>query len=392
MMKILISEPVHNGEVHLDVNSSFVKIFRYGYPGSSIIYHAEPEHAKAVEDKVSFDQNITYNSYLRYYNTQAYSWLSRLVGEMKVIHRSLKLAKRTKADLCVWTCLFPTGHLFLNLLLLCSRNANNHRIVLHGELEYLKASSGKITEKMFGWILRLALRISGKHTRYIVLGGRIKEHLRSYVTKSTFDKVVSILHPYEYGPENRVYEECGRPGNLLHLGAIGAQTLSKNSQLIFRLAEKLKDSIETDVIKITTIGKILPEIGPFQNTLVSSLYPKDFVPQAAFEHESRKLDFALFFYDNDAYQLCASGALYQVIKLGIPIISIYNDYVDWLFTTYGKMGFICHNLDEIGTLVLEIKAGARNNDMQQIAENISVFRKNHDLQHIADDLFNKLRT
>lgn len=384
---ILINEVVHNGEVHLQVNSCFLEIAADLFPEDKVVFNAERLHVEAVKKLCSKNKGLEYLSFQQYYDTRQYSWINRITGEAKQIYASLKLGRRSGVKTYIWTCLFPTGHLFLNLITRFFNSKARHIIILHGELELLKNGNRRKSERFLGWILRIALDISRHNTKYIVLGDRIKTHLRKYVTKAVDSRVVAILHPYKYDERSFLLKERKKSWVF---GAIGTQMLMKNSHFIFQLAEKLKQEVLNREFQLITIGKILPEIIPFKNNLVDNRQTDTFVPQVIFEQEIANLDFVLFFYDNDAYQLCASGAIFEVIRMGLPVVSLYNDYFDWLFEKYGAFGFLCQNLEEMKSVLLKIQNGEFTNEIQRIEDNINHFKNIHTLESIAKELNLKL--
>ncbi|MGY3211144.1 hypothetical protein [Mucilaginibacter sp. HD30] len=381
---ILINEVVHPGEVHLEINTALLKIFYLQNNKSNIAFRAEATHCRAVKKKMDEDSKfISFLDFQTYYNPKSYSWAKRIKGEIIEIYRSLKIGRKLGADIYIWNCLFPTGHLFLNLLLIFKRTKKKHVIVLHGELEYLKAKKSNRFRFVLGKILKIALNISKKNVEYIVLGDRIKENLFAYVNNDLADSLVSIVHPYNYKSNHAVANTIKTINSPVTFGAVGTQMLIKNSQNIFHLASKIKNQIQTRQINLVTIGMVLPEIEPYDNKLVNHIYPHSFVPTNIFDEQLEKLDFALFFYDNEAYKLCASGAIFEMINANIPIISIHNDYFDWLFSLYGYMGFLCRDLNEMEAVVLSILKGQRNNEIDNIHRNISNFKINNSIEAIA---------
>ena len=387
---ILITEVSHPGDVHVEVNSSFVEIISKIYPDEQIVFRAEKGHIAAVSKFFKDPRNLSFVGFEKYYDPKAFSWRQRIVGEIKEIKRSLKAGAQSDASTCAWTCIFPTGQFFLSLyLMLFNRRKTNHLIVLHGELEFLRDKRRKKTEAFLGFLQKCAIRLSPKNVRYIVLGDSIKTHLKAYFSERVLQKVIPILHPYHYDDNKQAIltRDCAKP---VLLGTIGTQMLSKNSQHIFSLAEGMREDIVRGDFKFITIGKVLPELLAYKNEFVTQLYADSFVPPSIFEEEVNKLDFVLFFYDNNSYRLCPSGAIFEVIKLGKPVISTHNSYFDWLFEKYGKMGFLCRDINAMRLLIKEIKAGKRDNEINQVLETIRQFKVYNDLNAIAVDLAAKL--
>ncbi|MBS7231921.1 hypothetical protein KHA90_12895 [Flavobacterium psychroterrae] len=381
---IIISEVTHTGEVHFQVNSCFVEMISGLYPSQKIIFYAETNHNNAVKESLSNKQlnNLEFLPFEGYYDEKKFKWTSKIIGECIQIVKILRKGKLLKSELFVWTCLFPTGHFFLNFLLLFQKKSK-HIIILHGELEFLKISGKRKSEVFLGIILKAGIYLSSKKTKYIVLGENIKKSLKKIVSHRILKRTHSILHPYNFSVDYYLKDLNNSNDQLLNIGAIGTQMLSKNSNYIYSLAEYYKADIIQDKINFITIGKILPELHPFETDLVKKLYSDSFVSQKNFEIEISKLNFIIFFYDNTAYELCASGAIFEAIRLDVPIISIKNDFFQWLFDSYGEMGFLCNNLDDIKLIIDGLKRDGFNEKLVNFRKNIAKFKNDNDLTSLA---------
>lgn len=388
---ILISEISHPGEIHLEANSSLVEILSLIYRHDQIIFRAEARHVDAVRRYV-IDERIHFVRFKEYYNPKAFSWSTRIFGEIREVYRSLKLGVKTNSEMYVWTCIFPTGQFFLSLyLLFFNKKKIGHLIVLHGELEFLRKKKRKKTEVLLGALQSWAMKLTPENVRYIVLGESIKHHLLHYLPERVLKRVITMVHPYHYSFDN-VANDFQIDAKPILFGAIGTQMLTKNSNFVFRLASYFKEEVLAGDLKFVTIGKVLPEISPYENELVVQLYANSFVPQSIFESEVRKLNFVLFFYDSSSYQLCASGAIFEVIKSGIPVISICNEYFKWLFAEFGELGFLCEDLNEMQNLITRIMKGELSDEIISVRKNIIKFKEQNSIRKIAAELSNKLCT
>lgn len=383
---IIISEVTHTGEVHYQVNSCFVEMIASLDASKRILFYAETKHNDAVRANLKKKnlKNVEFIPFHGYYDEKKFTWISKIIGECIHIIKVLRKGKKLKNDLYVWTCLFPTGHLFLNLLALFQINTQ-HIIILHGELEFLKIHKKRNSEVLLGYILKAGIYLSSKKTRYIVLGDNIKKSLKSLINRRIIKRTFSILHPYDFSVDQSLSNE-----NIddlpIKIGAIGTQMLSKNSNYIYTLSQYFTGDIIQNRIKFLTIGKVLPELTHLQTKFVESIYSDSFVSQKNFELEISNLNFVIFFYDNNAYQLCASGAIFEAIRLGIPVISIKNDFFQSIFDNYGEMGFLCNSLDEIKILIDELKANGHIEKIKKIKENIAQFKINNDLANLTQHL------
>ncbi|WP_343616107.1 hypothetical protein [Flavobacterium sp.] len=379
---IIISEVVHNGEVHFQVNSCFVSMISILCPNEKILVRAEENHIIALRKNLRKDnlENVEFLSFDKYYDAKKYNWGSRIFGEFIQISKTLLKGRALNNKIYIWTCLFPTGHFFLNLITYFQKN-KKHIIILHGELEYLKNKNKTKAENIFGRILKAGMNLSTNKNKYIVLGDNIKNNLYGLVSNRILKKTFSILHPYNFTIQEKLQEI--KDDNKLIIGAIGTQMLSKNSQCIYKLAKRFEVSIMRDEIIFRTIGKVLPELDSYKSDLVENLYSSTFVSQEQFEIEISKLSFVIFFYDDTAYELCASGAIFEVIRMGIPIISIENDFFRWLFNTFGEMGFLCKDIDSLEEILKGLKQGSFKNEIDVFKNNISHFKIQNDLKNIA---------
>lgn len=382
---IIISEVVHNGEVHFQVNSCFIEMISILYPNERIIFRGENKHIAALKENLQNENFIEFIPFEKYYDEKKYNWGLRIIGECIQISKTLLKGRSLGNNIYVWTCLFPTGHFFLNLITFFQKN-KKHVIILHGELEFLKVEHKRKTEKLFGFILKIGMYLSSGKTKYIVLGDNIKSNLNKIISSRILERTYSVLHPYNFIVEESFSNIIDN--NKLVIGAIGTQMLSKNSNYIYKLSEHFKDDIIQGKIIFRTIGKLLPEIYLYDTDLIEKKYANAFVFQKQFEFEISKLNFVIFFYDNSSYQLCASGAIFEAIRMDVPVISIENDFFRWLFNTYGDMGFLCKDLKAVELVVSELKQGYYQEKVTHFRNNITQFKINNNLKNLALNLKN----
>lgn len=382
---IIISEVTHTGEVHYQVNSCFVEMISGLYPNQKVIFIAESKHSIVVQNCFQNKEhhNLNFLPFEGYYDEKKFNWSRKIIGEFIQIIKILRLGRLHKNDMYIWTCLFPTGHFFLNFITFFQKRTK-HVIILHGELEFLNNKGKRKSELFLGMVLKFAMYLSSKKTKYIVLGDNIKRSLTDLVSERILKRIYSILHPYNYF----IDEHLSNLSNIekLKIGAIGTQMFSKNSNYIYSLAECFKEDIIQKKIKFLTIGKVLPELNYLETELVTKLHSDSFVSQKEFEYEISKLNFIIFFYDNSAYKLCASGAIFEAIRLNIPVIALKNDYFEWLFESYGDMGFLCDTLEDIKVLINELKIDRHKENIEKFKKNIENFKGYNNLKNLALNL------
>ncbi|HTN17685.1 MAG TPA: hypothetical protein VL092_08395, partial [Chitinophagaceae bacterium] len=227
---------------------------------------------------------------------------------------------KTKPELLVWLCLFPTGHLLLQWLSKLWLRRQNQLIVLHGELEYLKPQQKSLADTFLHTVLKKAFSGAGAQTSYFVLGESVRTKLLQYVTA---DKVSVMPHPYLYAAPAQATKGGSREVRICTFGTLKKE---KNTQLFFGMAERFGTEIREGKLSFTTIGKLSAALNGYRSAFVSNYKPSEFIPQKVYEQEIRQYDLALFFYSNDAYGLTASGVVHECINLGIPFLALQNDY------------------------------------------------------------------
>jgi len=325
---ILIAEPVHAGEVHLQVNSAFVLMLRELYKDHLIEVCAEQKHTEAIRSRIrGHETGIVFNGFPSYNRSGYWYWPSKIWGEWRRIIKVMLQARKQQPELLVWLCLFPTGQWLLQLLSPLLLPQQRQLVILHGELEYLDQSPPvKRTDRFLGKVLRYALNHPAPATRFIVLGTGIRERLRHQALKAWF-QLYALPHPY-------LYEGAALPReheNPLKICLFGALKKAKNAHLFFELAGRFRQEIAAGRIRFQTIGKIFPDLAHYRNEWVSCYRPDDFLPQEEYETVLRKNDLALFFYEAHQYRFSASGAVHEAIFNGLPVWALSNDYFTDVF-------------------------------------------------------------
>lgn len=340
---ILIAEPVHFGDTHVQVNSAFLVLLQSVFIGNEIKFVAEEAQIAAVQANVPETMpDVTFQSFRQYSKPGRFFWFQKIFGEWHQIIRILLLARKEKPELLVWLCLFPTGHLFLQLLNKLFFSGQKQLVILHGEIEYLDARNKKRADKTLGIILSKALKWSDKQTSYIVLGDSIK-HTLDNLRIAVQEKIFSFTHPFIYKEGDKQTPATEEP---LRVCTFGVLKKSKNAHLFFELAQRFSEEIDKGLLCFNTVGRISPEVRTTQNQWVHTYKPDDFLQQSEFLNKISGQDVALFFYDQSMYTLSASGALHEALNQKLPFISLRNEYFSGVLQT-GKVGLCVDSLDEM---------------------------------------------
>lgn len=226
-------------------------------------------------------------------------------------------------------------------------------IVCHGELELLIQSPSWYKPSFFyKYLFELFFRYMPLSDRmhFIVLGESIRDNLRAIFPKRGEKMFMAIRHPYFF--EEEVKKEMTR--GHLSLGTVGAMNVFKGFQRLMYLVELLECPIQKQKMTVTVIGKLEDKKLIYNTSIHFVGNPYEGLPRDVYVRSISKLDYILFLYAPDSYKLIASGAIFDAISVGKPIIALRNDYFDSLFKECGTMGYLCNTVEEIHLQILKL--------------------------------------
>ncbi|MFA6152262.1 MAG: glycosyltransferase [Chitinophagaceae bacterium] len=339
---ILIAEPVHFGDTHVQVNAALVSMICTAMPKHKIKLVAENGHIAALKTKSGDSlENIELQNFKKYNFGRNFFWVQKIFGEWKTIFKVLKTAKREKPELLVWLSLFPTGHLMLHLTRLFFPRSQKHLIVLHGEMEYLSGNSSKWQDRFLSGALKMAFKLSDAFTTYLFLSDAAKRNFETSKIE-TKSQLFSILHPFIYS-DTLVKKPLFPPIKVVLFGALQQ---AKNVNAFYELAEHFADKVKEQKLSFITLGKMNPELQVQANAWVQMYKPDEFIPQEELEEQLSQCHLALFFYNSSMYRWSASGAILEAINQNVPVITFENEYFREILTL-NKVGVAVENIKEM---------------------------------------------
>ncbi len=339
---ILIAEPVHFGDTHVQINAALVSMIRTAMPEHKIKLVAENEHIAALKNK-SGDalENVEFKNFIKYNFESSFFWVRKIFGELKTIFKVLKTAKKEKPELLVWLSLFPTGHLMLHLTCLFFFRRQKHLIVLHGEMEYFSGNSSKWQDKFLAVVLKMAFKLSGAFTNYLFLSDAAKRNFEKSKNK-TKAQLFSVLHPFVFS-DTLQQKPLTDP---LKVVLFGALQQAKNVTAFFDMADYFSAEVKEQKLSFITIGKMNPELQLQANESVQLYKPDVFIPQDELEKQLSQCHLAVFFYNSSMYRWSASGAILEAINQNAPVITFENEYFREILTL-NKVGISVENRMEM---------------------------------------------
>lgn len=242
---------------------------------------------------------------------------------------------------------FYNNNIYFSLLLfwLCSFFKRNKVFVLcHSELEAIHLRWNGYILYIYGFYLRLCLNILpfNQAFHFIVLGDRMKDHISKYISRHNQKRFYSIDHPY-IRPETTVKVDMSNYSGIRKIGII---SVIKEGRGLNNLQTLLLKKFPDDV-KLFAISKIIGEVNDPYQELIQLNHGKDFFPSDVYTAYIKEMDCIIMLYDTNGYKLTASGSILEAIWNLKPIIALKNDYFDYLFSKFGKMGDLCESVDDM---------------------------------------------
>lgn len=242
-------------------------------------------------------------------------------------------------------------------------------IVCHGELELLISTPRWYKPSFFyKHLFRFFFKYVpiSCHLRFIVLGESILSNLQKILPKGKEKRFNVMCHPYIFKKE--ILRKRLLPRKLM-FGTIGSMNVFKGYYRLLELAKMLKGPIlkHDIIIAVTRFENV--KMDP-QGLVQCVCKQNKLLPRGDYELFVNGLDFVLFLYAPDSYKLIASGAIFDAISYGKPIVALRNDYFVSIFEQCGDMGYLCDNIDEMACLIMKILETPNMNDYDVFLQNM----------------------
>jgi hypothetical protein len=377
---IVVLELNQAGESHVVVNSALLNIIGKIF-NDRLCFFSEKEHSYLVQQSFNDDANIECYPYKQIKNFKFFL-IKEIVSFFKLL-QILFFTGRKKVKLLFITSITPPSLFFLKLLL--PLFGCKIIVTLHGELEFLRENK-KGFWKCWGWILKVALRLRSKSDlKYLVFGGIIKSNLLQTV-KLNPDNILVIDHPFIY---NDISNKTVDTGNI-KLGIVGVASVHKRSHKIFKIAEGFREEITDSQVCFEIVGRVLPNIHSYVNEYVRYSLKNDLIDRDSFENRVANLDYLLFFYDNDYYKLCSSGAFFDAVNFEKPILAIKNDFFCYYFNKLGNIGYLFDSETELSLKIKDILTDFPAEEYSKQVNNLKNAKKLLSLSSISESLYSQL--
>ena len=355
---IVVYEPFCKGLNHVPINSDFLIIISERFSNEEIIFIADNNHIENVKEKLGKKSHLI--------NYQCIDIFDPSQGKIKSIlnerKNMLHIAKTFGNKIRLFFVLNSHPH---SMFFAKKYFQESIPIIflLHGNLEELKRK--KRFYQLGYWIKPAFLyKRHRKNMKFMVLGDSIKNNVLKYIPFLS-ENLFTVPHPYSMFES---IQPIKSDRSKIVLGMIGSFSPEKRSELVFKLEERIRLHNISNV-EFLLVGA--DDHNGFQHNENVKILGEGNKKLSNTEYNAgiEMLDFILFFWPSDSYQMTASGAVHDAIAHKKPIISIRNSYLTWVFDKIGNVGFLCDDFDELVNVVIQISAGTLNDKLAEFYKN-----------------------
>lgn len=382
---ILIIEPKLLNVQHIPVNCSFISIIRKQYPEEKIVFAADKDYIENA--KIFFSHNNLNIDNIDYHPIDVIQ-VSSGKQEFKSIPNQFKILTKLINKLQPEKILFLYTHrpavLFAKWFALTNKKIPIS-MIFHSDLESLLDLESDFRKKILSpynlhWGLKFC---KTPQTKYIVLSEHMKPKLLSMLPN--LDKnLIECHHPYIF---EEAYEHKPFKDNVIRFSTFGEGYKQKGTDLLFELAQNIDPNQTNYKPEFSLIGAILdPQLKPYieKNTSVKVAAQDKRISREEFSTLAKDIDYALYFYRNDAYQLTASGAFLDALTYLKPIIARKNPFFEYYFNLLGDIGYLCEDYDEIEQVIKNILENPSKERYLHQRENLLKARTIFEIDSIAN--------
>lgn len=240
---------------------------------------------------------------------------------------------------------------YTNPLFLKTANALNKifrrkiLVTCHGEMDGLRAKVRYSSREK--WVRNFFLDeklTPDRNIHYLVLGESILRNLRPLLLPAFQSRFLSVDHPY-IGSATEKYESVGK--NKIRIGTIGIPAGKKGIDSVIRLATVNQKNNFYEFSLNGYIGHIGDRLETIRKAGIEMPDTSEFLSRAELAARIGRLDYALFLYPPEEYELTASGSILEAINYEKPVLSLRNDYFSYLFEKFGAFGVLFDSVDEM---------------------------------------------
>lgn len=366
---VVIIEPQCRGFAHEQFNAAFLYGYSLAYPEEEIFFFGEKEHISLVKAAIKSSQLSIKNFQFK----ELIIPESQSISNPIVIFQYVKILK-TVLDFCVqnnctkiaFLSIYTYNLIPLKYLLNFKyKNLFKVHIVMHGTLEFIKRknftffsqnfkrlvnyskrilniktkllSFGPVNRFLYEKLFKLTLKLTGnQNITYFVMREDSLARINNYLPEeSKYFKAIDL--PYIYN--NNTKRVITAPDQLT-FATFGKGNTNELQQIADYFALENCNKANSKLIIIG--GDLLDEFDkyeqieyPIKNRRFTRLELEDIL---------QRVDYFIYLYDEDSYELTTSGAFFDAIAYFKPMVFLKNHCFDHYYEQY-KFGYKCQNIN-----------------------------------------------
>lgn len=377
---ILIFEPQCRGFVHEQFNAGFLYGYILAYPQERIVFWGEKEHIECLKAVFS-SANLVFDQIefveVEIPESNKLSRISVIFEYYRLFEELLRYASSNNCSKIVLLSVYSYNLLPLKYLIKWRyKDFFQFHIMMHGTLEFVKRSNFSIPFagyfiklfKLLGRIFRLptaefelkptnqylyeklfklSLQFLGNtNISYFVFREDSRESVGKYLPE-IHRHFKSIDLPY-------IYKDMSRKDGVISSSIKVFATIGRGDIFaVQKVAQKLNDDvgISGDNFEIRVVGTEKMR----QDGLGSIKYIGNgrVLSRVEIEEQIEDVQYFLFFFDADSYELTTSGSFFDAIAYCKPMIFLKNPCFDYYYENY-KFGYRCENINEMVAIMQKI--------------------------------------
>lgn len=394
---IIIFEPQCTGFAHEQFNAGFLYGYLLAYPEENIVFFGEKEHIKCVKAVFSSADLSLNKIEFTEMEIPETSSLAAVFEYSRILKNLLTYANKNDCNKIVLLSIHTYSLIPLKYLLQFKyNNSFKVHIAMHGILEFVKRKNysllleiyQKAAERLrkiigiaytqlkyepknrylYEKLFKISLHLfSNKNIAYFVFREDSLRSVKKYLPDMQ-QYFKSIDLPY-------IYKEMSKMGNVIPankrvFATIGQGDIFTVQKVVRKLNSDVNINVNNYEVRIIGSGKWKQDgLAP-----IKYIGNGQGLSRAEIEEQIKDVQYVLFFYDPDSYELMTSGSFFDAIAYCKPMIFIKNRCFDYYYQNY-KFGYRCENIDEMIATMQKILI---SNDKNYLDFNSEIRRMQND--------------
>lgn len=380
MKTLIYADTNSHGVFHRGFNGSSLCMFATIY--DKVIYCATPSSAKIIKKDLGgkFPKNVVYKKiWINEPNNRLEKLLHLLLQSISSI--LIVLFANRKSTIYYNYNPLITLPIINTIAKILRRKV---LITCHCELEFLNDNNFYQLNNLSIKILKLFQLDNYKWADslyFCCLGEYIKNNSKQILSRTVWNKFLYFEHTWIFDHYDVVEENAREEKVKINIGLVGTIREEKWLNALFYL----RDNLPMDSFTITTVGRLFCNPELLENHKIKFIKgaDKSFISIEKMKLELSKLDYIVFIYPKNSFQLTASGSIFDAINAEKYILALHNDCFDSLYKR-AKFGSLFSDLDAIISYLKQAK------DIEYKQLNYTMIKQNLMPQNEVDKLKEKL--